>query len=456
MKKILFGLSVIFAGIAAAQSDYTLYQLNNVHQSSYVNLTNRPKSKISIGLPVLGSFYFNAGNSGFSYNDIIKVRQDDSLELDMTNVISKLKARNFIENNLQIDYISAGFYVGKDNYFTVNVSEKINSRFTYPKDLIVLLWEGNGKSLLGQRANLDYLGYDLMQYREFAVGYNRELNDKLMIGGRVKYLKGIANIYTKNSTIGLTTDKTTFDLTADGQMSIYTSGINELSDTNYTFTFNNYMFKKNNSGLGIDVGVSYQLTEKLKLALNVIDFGYIKWNYDTRNFSSDTINFTFSGVDLKDFIGNNDSTNTAIAQQIADSIANTFQLNEFGGSYKTPLYTQIYLNADYQLTEKITLNALGHAYFIHGRFRPSLTLGGTFKLTHFLSLAANYSAYNNSYTNFGAGIAVNLGPVQWYFSSNNVLGAFAPYLTKNAHFRTGINLIFGRQKKQVATQSQIE
>ena len=456
MKKIAFALSILFSGIISAQQDFTLHQLTNTHQSTYVNVTNRPKAKISFGIPMLGGYYMNMGNSGFTYNDIITVRQDDSLEINMDNVISVLKAKNYITTNFQLDYITAGFYLMKKHYITFNVTEKINSRFTYPKDLIVLLWEGNGKSLLGQRANFDGIGYDFMHYREYAVGYNIELNDKWTVGGRLKYLKGITNIYTKTSNLGMTTDETTFDLTFDGEIELNTSGVNELADTNYTFDFNNYMFKRNNSGFGIDLGASYQFSEKLKLFVDVIDLGFIKWKYDVKNFTKDTINFSFTGVDIKDFLGTQDTTASQISQTLADSINNIIKLDENGTSYKTPLYTQFYLGAEYALNKKITLSGMGHFEFIHGRFRPSMTVGARFKLTNFFTAVANYSAYNNSYLNFGVGLAANLGPIQWYFASNNVVGAIAPYLTKNAHFRTGINIILGREKKQIATQSQIE
>ncbi len=226
MKKIFFTLSMFALGFASAQQDFTLHQLTNTHQSTYVNLTNRPETKISIGIPMLGGYYVNIGNSGFTYNDIITVRPDDSLEINMDNVISKLNDRNYLTTQFQLDYLTAGFYFKKKHYITINVTEKISSRFTYPKDLIVLLWEGNGKSLLGQRANFDGIGYDFMQYREYAIGYNYELNDKWAVGGRLKYLKGITNIYTKTSTLGMTTDEKTFDLTFDGEIDMYTSGVN--------------------------------------------------------------------------------------------------------------------------------------------------------------------------------------------------------------------------------------
>ena len=190
--------------------------------------------------------------------------------------------------------------------------------------------------------------------------------------------------------------------------------------------------------------------------VDIIDLGFIKWKYDVKNFTKDTINFSFTGVDIKDFLGTQDTTASQISQTLADSINNIIKLDENGTSYKTPLYTQFYLGAEYALNKKITLSGMGHFEFIHGRFRPSMTVGARFKLTHFFTAVANYSAYNNSYLNFGVGLAANLGPIQWYFASNNVVGAFAPYLTKNAQFRTGINIILGREKKQIATQSQIE
>ena len=60
---------------------------------------------------------------------------------DVDNAISKMKSENFFILNGSTDLIFLGFKKG-DNFFSFNVTEKIDFTFNYPKDLIIRLWKG--------------------------------------------------------------------------------------------------------------------------------------------------------------------------------------------------------------------------------------------------------------------------------------------------------------------------
>jgi hypothetical protein len=455
IKDFAFFLLFMLAIRGIAQQDFTLSTLDNVHQTSYVFPSKITSNKISIGLPVLSRLYFDFSNSGFTYHDIIRKRADDSLTINMDNMIGKLKEKNYLTFGMQTDLISIGLRWKNDQYFSFNVSEKIYSRLIYPKDLIVLLWEGNGKSLLGKRASFDGLGYDFFHYHEFAFGYYRKYREKWEFGGRIKYLKGVTNIYTKKSNVGLYTDAETYDLTFDGEMEIYTSGINELTDSTYQFDLIPYLWKKN-TGFAFDLGASYQFNDKISFSASIVDLGWIKWRHDTRNFKQEKVDFYFSGIDLKRAFNQNDTTGEKTLQQLEDSIKNTFDLQDYQGSYTTFLNTRLYISGTYQLTEKISVGGIFHAEMIKKRFRPSITGYGHIKLTKWLNASATYSIYNRSWFNLGVGFSVTLGPLQWYFASDNLMGVWVPHLTKNVHLTTGINLVFGKEREPEASEMQID
>src|SRR5690606_8192449 len=107
----------------------------------------------------------------------------------------------------------------------IGITEKIDFRFSYPKELFVFLYEGNGGSLLGKRASFDGLGVDLLHYRQYSLGYSRRLGPTLTVGGRFNYLYGQEAVYTRTSRIGLTTDALTYNMTLDGEMEINTAGV---------------------------------------------------------------------------------------------------------------------------------------------------------------------------------------------------------------------------------------
>ena len=108
-----------------------------------------------------------------------------------------------------------------------------------------------------------------------------------------------------------------------------------------------------------------------------------------------------------------------------------------------------------------------YSSFVRKRWRRGLGIAYNYHLGNFLSATASYSIYNRSYSNLGAGISLNLGPVEIYMLTDNVLafGTLNPrdnFLNNNGsssinidtkkvrngqvHF--GINLTFGRDKNK--------
>ena len=90
-----------------------------------------------------------------------------------------------------------------------------------------------------------------------------------------------------------------------------------------------------------------------------------------------------------------------------------------------------------------------------------------YHLGNFLSATASYSIYNRSYSNFGLGVSINLGPVEIYCLTDNILafGTLNPRenfisnnsstsinidakKVRNGQIHFGLNLTFGREKKE--------
>ena len=123
-------------------------------------------------------------------------------------------------------------------------------------------------------------------------------------------------------------------------------------------------------------------------------------------------------------------------------------MEENQDTYRTSLYTKIYLGGNYQVNEKLTLGADWYSEFITSRYRTAVSLNATFTPARWFTLAGNYTIYARDYKNIGLGFAMNAGPVQWYLMSDNVIGFAAADRTKNWHLRTGINFLIGREKKE--------
>lgn len=441
---ILF-LSVILAtNSSVAQQNFTMYSMTKMGQAHYENPAYRANGKVYIGI-ALGSHSFGVNHSGFRVNQVLVPRKyDDSLQLDQEALKKALWKRNYIATDSRNELFGLGINI-KKNYFSLSVTNKTSVNVIYPKDLIVLALEGNGKSFLGKRASFDGLSAKIDGYVEYALGYNREINEKLRIGGRLKLLSGYANFTTRKSKLGLTTDEETFDLTIDGKFKFQSSGVGGFIDkdsTNNEFDFKT-PFNFKNFGIALDLGGTYQLTDKIGVSASLLDFGFIRWKTQTASYETDNLDFRFEGVDVKQYL--NDSTD--YLNRILDTLRSKVDNDITSEAYTSTLSSRFYLGGTYKVTDWFTAGVTSYNQIINNRWRTSLILSGTIQLKNWLGFTANYSIYGRSMANIGLGLTLRGGPIQFYVMTDNILAI--NYLgTKNAHVSFGINLLIGKLDKK--------
>jgi len=463
-KKTIIGFFLAVLGIQSqAQQDLTIYNMDFIPQSTKVNPATRPISKFFISLP-LPSVYFSAGNNGFNFKNLLTKDQNDSLNINFDGFLGQLADLNRIHATTNVDLLSFGFRIKEKNYFTFNASTYADVRFSYPKDLLVLIHEGNGKSFLEKPANLSGAGLDAILYHEFGLGYSRQLlDDKLTVGGKLKILKGVANVWTKTSNLTLETDANNFFLTSSGELNLLSSGIEGIDNEEAS----DILLKRKNNGVAIDLGGRYKITDKIEASASVIDLGFINWKHNPYNYKMDKSSFTFDGINIKDFL-NNDSTfnidSNAVDnyfKELGDSIETTFNVQELRESYKRMLYTKFYLGGTYNIDERQSAGVLLYSEVFKKKLRAAVSLQYQIKLGKWLSASANYSIYNRSASNLGFGLALNGGPIQLYVASDNLLALnvnqydldggeskiIIPRSAKNVHARFGMNILIGKKHK---------
>jgi len=142
MKKYFSAALLSLPLMAAAQTTpYTLKFLPQLQQSQWVNATNQSDAKISIGVPVLSSLSFYVYNSGFSYNSLFKANPDGTMGIHPGDFIDKLKPRNVVAFGADVSLFSANVAL-KDMSIGFSVQDRVDFRFSYPKDLFKFAWYG--------------------------------------------------------------------------------------------------------------------------------------------------------------------------------------------------------------------------------------------------------------------------------------------------------------------------
>ncbi len=448
----LFAVLLSVSSWLAAQQNFSLYHMESLPQRSALNPALLPDCKWFMGFPGFNSLGLQATNSGFNLNAInnaIVVKPNGNF-LDLNAMLDVFSRQNYLSIKADQTWAHFGFRA-KKHFFSANVTDKAGFKFGYPKDLFRFIIDGNGGPNLGETFDFRFSA-DAYHYREFGLGYAYRLSDKITLGTRIKYLKGISRAELKEASLKVRTrpDDYAFEVSSNFELNV-ASSLGEIvtQDVNGPF-LNAAGFVKGikNNGWGLDFGAEYAATDKLKLSAGLIDLGSINWTQNTASLVSanPAATFVYDGFKIS-------SADTAINadvyfDKLADSLSGLFGLDTLRRSFRSSLSTEMMLGASYALRKNLKLNALFYGDVYNRRLMGGLTLGLFWRPVKMFSLNINNTFYGRAWLNPGICMAFNAGAVQMYVASENFLAPFSPGSARGAAFRTGINLTFGRIKSR--------
>ncbi len=465
MKEIIIYITIsilILSNKISAQTNLNLYNFRNVGQSNLLNPSIRPLANFTFGLPsayvsgqmpemTLANFFNKEENADSTFRRIVK---DPNLSFNNLGI------------STVIDPVFIGFAI-KKNYFSLGVQFNYDFMGSPPKDILGLM-QGTTffQNLLNRQADLGNVDINSSAWLGYHVGYTREITNKLSIGVRVKYLQGILNVNTEQSTLKLASNEDSLYIKAGFKVSI--AGIEDLMKNDFNLkqtifsgigrsgkadsTFNEmdylyeFLLKRENvsgSGWGIDFGANYKFNQHVSVSASLIDLGYINWDKNYRNYNLDTKEFNYKGVDLKD-LNQFDSLEKRFTELQDSIITKVFVPTETTNAYTTNLNAKLYLGAQYALNYNNMFDFVFFNNFGSKKFNPALSLSFTKKVWSILDLRISGAYYNNNFTNAGVGFSLNLGPFQTYLFSDNLIATIQYDEAKFINIRAGVNWNIGR------------
>ncbi|MGM0613747.1 MAG: DUF5723 family protein [Bacteroidota bacterium] len=437
--------------ISKGQSEMTTYFMDAVPQSQYENPAQIPDVKWHFSFPLLSSVYAEAANSGFHFQDVIENRGDSSYLLLDELVNDKLNESNHIAFHVSHELLSFGFRAAENMYFNFALNNRTNFRFTYPKELFALPYNGNA-AYVGEKVELTPLSLKATDYVEMALGAAWEEPGKWSAGLRFKLLFGRANIWTEKVYASLKTEEQGYDITAEAEMLTRLTmppGIDLMNtDSIGEPNFEEYVLNTSNVGLGVDFGFNYFITDDVSLSASVIDLGSINFNQNTYKYGNERTEVTFEGFDAYNYVNLSDSATSEEIENTLDSIGRKFNMETTREDYSMPLTTRFYLGGQFHINENQQAGLLFRGQFFNGDFWPAITASYNHRFGRVFSLAASYTATHDSYMNIGLGGALNMGPIQLYVASDNWMAAFRPEQTKYFNLHFGLNVAIRQKKDQ--------
>ncbi len=458
MKKFLYtSLISLIALTGYGQQDLSLVFLREVGQHNFANPAFQPEYQVNVGLPIISSNYIGLSNSGFSYNDVIS-KENGSLYLNLDNLVGTLDDKNYFEADANVDLLHLSFRTTDRLFLSFNLSARTHKSAMYPGDLVDFIVAGN-EPFIGEQLNVSPT-VESFSFAELGFGASYKLTDRFTVGGKLKLLGGIENATTNHAELHLQTEADTYHLTAVANASLLTSNFQRMDEDGFDLGNLNFM---NNLGFAVDLGATFQASDRLQLGISVLDLGSIKWKENLYEYYLDPAqaNYTFEGSPINDLFKDGEAPYNAII----DTIQDNFEFQERTTSaYSTSLPVKSYLTGNYQISNSLSAGAAIFMQHYQDRWKSGLGLNLTKQFGRVLTTSFTYSMREDTYNNFGGGISLNLKPVQFYLVSDNLLNAVYHGVTdgklngyinnaQSMNLRFGINLVFGQRERQPVPSS---
>ena len=467
MRKIITTGLLLLGGVFFAQNKAVLYNFTAIPQSLSTNPGADVAYKWHAGIPLLSGISANIGSTGFSAYDLFA---DNGVDFNtkLRNVISSVSREDKIMINQQLEIFQGGFKVGDWNnvgYVSFGMYQEFDFLSYIPKDLIILGLEGN-QNYLGKYFNLSDLNLRAEMLTVFHVGYNKRMNEKFILGVRGKIYSSIFNAQsTKNSghliTTPSITGNTIYNQTILADVQLNTSGFaqynDDKNDIDVVKDITNRALLGGNLGIGFDAGFTYYPKKNIQITASVTDIGFIRHTKDVESYRTKGT-YNYVGI-LPDFFSGTGGNN------VSKEFDEAFPRDTLKGSYTT--WRPIKLNASIQHSFGETKaeecncnsndgtnynNSVGVQLFAMSTPRlPMMALTAFYRKQLFkgLQAKATYTIDSFSSTNVGLGVSSQIGPVNLYLMSDNLLAFTDIAKAQSASFQFGINVIvFGNSKNE--------
>ena len=466
MRKITILLCLTVSFYCSSQNKEILYNFTPQPQSLLLNPGADVKYKWFFGVPLLSGISANVGSTGF---DAYSLFANDGVDfsIKVKNLIASTNRKDYITANQQLEVFTGGFRVGGEqskSYVSFGMYQELDSFTYFPTDLAILALYGN-KDYIGKSFNLGDLSVKAELLSVFHVGFNKQINEKLILGIRGKIYSSIFNATsTHNSGYFVTKNGANliYDQSINSNLELNTSGGAKYLDKNYDGDLASDLkndlpqkaFLGGNLGLGIDLGLTYYPERNIQVTASLVDLGYI-------SHTKDVVDYTFKGKynfeGVSEF--NSDGTIDDAYQDFKDAIP----LDTLYHKYTTQRPLKFYSSFQYSFEEERQTecncetdedswyrSAVGAQLFAMTTPRaPMLALTAYYRrrILQGLQMKATYTIDSYSFTNVGLGLTTKIGVFNFYAMADNLL-EYSDVSKANAlTFQIGFNIISGGSRK---------
>lgn len=424
-------ICTLMSSMSIAQPNLAFYPLDNQFNSFDYNpafLTSRKKYTFSI-FPLAGT------SVGFNNQQVFKdmtskflsgeITNDDFREVFNSKVSQSTFLQNYESSLLSFTYRSKiGFFnfrIKESEYFMANLEGEI-TKFIFTTKI--------NSATIGQS---QYLPAQAAHYREYSLGYAYKSPSKRFSAGiRAKLYFGKFAFF---SNVSGKIEKYQFNdyvLKTSGivNVSFPANTISNPNDTAKSVNFSDkkqifdYLFNTGNPGMGVDLGIKYDVTEALTVSMSIIDLGKIYWKTNLNSRINDG-EYPLS----KPFVYTRVGEVETISKSEVYSYSDTFdfsRLSSDSSPFSKPLPTSLYAGLKYRFNPGFSLAITDRYIVLKDLNYNSLSVSANFDVNKKLSISSGYSIIGDSYFNVPVAFLYDGNFGQFYLGTDNLASIVNP------------------------------
>ncbi len=469
--KLIIAAATLFAfGTTFAQQVNSLYFLDYVPFQQNLNPALQPEREGYYALPVLGFGQLSAGNNSLSLKSLLYQPKGQKQMVtflhrdfgDKDKFFKGLKKSTLVNAEYQINILAFGFRFKQKNYFTFNITERIEMGLGLPKDIFKLALYGSPKTGDGNNYeaykntfNLKSLGLSATAYTEIGAGAAFNYNGKVQYGFKLKFLLGQLNAQLRSKELNLTTGIDQWNLAGNTtlRMSSPLQIKGNFEDVVMPASIIDYI-KPSGYGAGIDLGLVWNIKKNLRLTAAITDLGFIYWIGNPMN-KTGNIDYSFKGVEvegtslLENFNGN------GLLDTLKTGFFNSMNLedNEAKG-YASMTTAKLNVGFDWTFCkDKLGLGLLSRTMLFNNNVYEELTAAFKIKPVNWWNMNVSYSILNGR-SSLGAGMSLRAGPILFFFAADYIPLTWTtygkspiPYNSSTFNLVGGITVVWGKRDK---------
>ena len=472
MRNLIILFIALWAVTAIAQNKQVIYGMQEIPQNLMLNPGTKIPQKKHYGIPLFSQIHFNLGMSGVTVFDIFG-KSDTDINTRIRNKIFELSNKDFFTSTQQLELLNFGWLAKNKLYFSGGIYEEFDFILYFPKDLAVLAWEGN-RDYLNYEFDLGEISTtgDLMTVYHF--GVNKQITKKLTAGVRAKIYSSMFSYKSTNNSgsfvtrLGDENSPNIYEHSLENvNVSVETSGYASLQDVDAASVVTSEVIKRaffgGNLGVGVDLGATYDITNRLTASASILDLGAIFHTKDVETYRASS-NYTLDGIELifpaildgQGTLPYYDDLEDEVEREVPiDTLNNSYtQLRpmkvnaSIGYSFGAPTDGGTNCNC-YDMSGGLSRNqAVGLQYYSIFRPKGPQMAGTVFyyrRLFDFLSTKATYTFDSYSASNIGLGMVVDLGKFNFYVAADNLLSYGNLAKAKSVSLQLGFNIKIARE-----------